>query len=321
MTVPGFHNDIFEHLIKRDIRFKPRIQRGARTQAGYWFIGDDTYLNLSFWDGYDQLRNIHRLGFGYSFDRYRNTYLILSAKDHADDAAVLAEMAVELGARKDRQGLWIKDYGFDVTDSGTVIQHLEQFIKEDLPIIDRYVDRLQSVSHITRDKFEKNVTKINEVRATMGLAPVPLTPRHKHRKKMRSRHGVHSREVETYLRTTMATEVEVTPRHNELQNQMYAQLKRDYPDAYLVMEENFIDLQLDTGDSLHLIEVKPYTSVTRCIREGIGQLLQYYSDNCNGRDDIVLVIAGPEEPGPDDRDFIRFIQDLLTVDFDYHCIS
>lgn len=58
-SVSEFHNDVFEYLVGKKILFKPRAQSDSRLAKGHWFIGDGTYMILSFWDGYDTHRKVH----------------------------------------------------------------------------------------------------------------------------------------------------------------------------------------------------------------------------------------------------------------------
>ncbi|MDA9774664.1 hypothetical protein N9B82_06865, partial [Saprospiraceae bacterium] len=279
MKPTDLHNEIFNHLISREVRFKPRVQDDDRLRSGYWFIGNDEYINLSFWDGYDPHRHIHRIAFAYDYNGKQEAYLNLSARDDDSEASILRELANEIGAEERPRNHWVKIYGIGIDDSSTVIKHLDDLIDNDLAVINKYIPRLTTVSTITRDKFEKNVSKINEARESLGLTPAILPTKPKARKTITTRTGVTSKAMESYLRKTLASEKEILPVHNELQNRLFENLKSQFPDSYLMMEEDYIDLLLKTGDQVYLYEVKPYDSPTRCIREGLGQLMYYCSQH------------------------------------------
>jgi len=102
--------------------------KSERLNKGYWFIGDDTYMNLSFWDGYDQLRKIHRLGFAIDFNRSNEVYLNLSAKDNTEEANYLSEVAQVIGAKAKYPDLSQKIYGSNIKSSKDFIILLDEFI-------------------------------------------------------------------------------------------------------------------------------------------------------------------------------------------------
>ena len=63
------HEKIFDYLVslhKKDNNFffVPRkINNKSRFEERYWFIGNDRYLQVSFWDGGDSKEKIHNVGF------------------------------------------------------------------------------------------------------------------------------------------------------------------------------------------------------------------------------------------------------------------
>lgn len=105
MDIIEFHNNVYNHLIDLGILFKPRVKSSNRLDNGYWFIGDDTYMNLSFWDGYDQDRKIHRIGFAIDFNLRNEVYLNISAKDNSDEARYLLNISKAVGATSQSENL------------------------------------------------------------------------------------------------------------------------------------------------------------------------------------------------------------------------
>ena len=47
------HDELFQFLRERNVIFMPRQKASERLSQGYWFIGDDNYLAISFYTGGD----------------------------------------------------------------------------------------------------------------------------------------------------------------------------------------------------------------------------------------------------------------------------
>lgn len=317
MDVLKFHNDVYEHLITKGIKFKPRVMKSDRLDKGYWFIGDDTYMNLSFWDGYDQLRKIHRLGFAIDFNRSNEVYLNLSAKDNPEEAKYLNKVAQAIGAKEKYPDLSQKNYGSNIKSSTEFIELLDEFIEEDKPRLDKFISNSSTIKHITLERFNRNIDRINTIRASLGLNLSPISEPIKPLKTLKGRGGVTSKSVHKHIRERIAKKIEVKSLHNQLQNELYKQLDSQYENDKLIMEENWIDLLQVSGGKTYLYEVKPYESPTKCIREGIGQLLHYCSQHFEDSRDIIFVIAGPNNLSSIDKDYLRFIKETLNIETEY----
>ncbi len=112
--------------------------------------------------------------------------------------------------------------------------------------------------------------------------------------------------------------------HNKIQNGIYEIIADLYGEDCVKKEENFVDIVVTIRNTTELIEVKPYNSATQCIREGLGQLLNYYHKHYSNRKNVTLIIFGNKEPNADDKTFIKFIQSTLNLKFRYdswerHC--
>jgi len=105
--------------------------------------------------------------------------------------------------------------------------------------------------------------------------------------------------------------------HNKIQQGVYEKMINLFGEDAVKMEENFVDIIFTTKEFTELIEVKPYHSVTYCIREGLGQLLSYYQKHYQNRKNVHLVIIGRNKPNSVDKDFITFIQKTINVKFTY----
>lgn len=104
--------------------------------------------------------------------------------------------------------------------------------------------------------------------------------------------------------------------HNAMQNRFPKYLKHIYPDDLCSGEKRFVDARRLSGEILYLYDIKPDISVYSCVRQGIGQLLDYRFQDRSGKDKV-LVIIGQNEPGTEDQRFIDYIRESLRVDFHY----
>lgn len=88
---------------------------------------------------------------------------------------------------------------------------------------------------------------------------------------------------DTPLLSTTATyrerQLDVTYRHREIQLGLRDRLRREFPGAPIGTEvfvgEKLIDLVLETNEGLWFYEVKTAATARSCLREAIGQLLEY----------------------------------------------
>jgi hypothetical protein len=65
-----------------------------------------------------------------------------------------------------------------------------------------------------------------------------------------------------------------------------------------------------------MYEIKPFESPYRCIREGIGQLLDYVH-RFKKYPNLNIIIVGPEKPKARDQRFIDHIQQIIGLEFEY----
>ena len=315
--VAAFHNDVFEHLIQKGIMFKPRVQTDDRLKKGHWFIGDGTYMILSFWDGYDTHRKVHNIGFGIDFKKNWEVRLILTSRDNEEDALILNALADKLGIKSVALNEWWKSYGQNVRDSKTFIKLLDKFLLEDRPIIETYISQCATIHNISRGKFAKNVERINNIRQQLALSTIETSELISNTSKTKGRKGTDNKKAKKQLRRQIEKTILAQSYHNELQQSLFEQLKLDPANSHITMEENFIDITQIKNSITYLYEVKPYYSVKKCIRDGIGQLIDYCSTYYSDTEKVVLIIAGPSSPNTDDQLYIEFIQRNLKLSFRY----
>lgn len=143
-TIATIHEKILDYFIKRRknetaFYFVPRkINNKGRLDQGYWFIGNEYYVHISFWNGMDWKEKIHNIGFVIHSDR--TSKIELSAQDSEEKARFLNKVALGLkGFTKDpSKNKWYKE--LDGTD---YVSAIAKFIEHDMPAIDRLLDQEQ----------------------------------------------------------------------------------------------------------------------------------------------------------------------------------
>ncbi|MFN7141477.1 MAG: hypothetical protein ACK4UN_19280, partial [Limisphaerales bacterium] len=127
----------------------------------------------------------------------------------------------------------------------------------------------------------------------------------------------HIKNIETQTRRLRGT-VQARQLHNKLQNRFREILVAKYGEGKVFLERNFVDLVVQDKDQLILYEVKPYSSVVLCVREALGQVITYaWKEQLDGTRKIKLVVVGPNRPNAEEKQFLHYVKDNLTVDFDY----
>jgi len=140
-----------------------KSNRSNRLEEGYWFLGNDKYLQVSFWDGIDVYQKISRIGFFVEKRRegwVSNVYF--TCKDRPDLDSFFDDLSLKIGNFVPRsKHLWKKEYaGFDY------LNNLRSFIYNDKVIIDEIVsDNVKSpINDININDFKKNISKVMHYR-------------------------------------------------------------------------------------------------------------------------------------------------------------
>jgi len=96
--------------------------------------------------------------------------------------------------------------------------------------------------------------------------------------------------------------------HNELQNELRKLLIAKYGASAVKQEEDLIDLMVHLGDKTLLIEVKSSPSAVSCIREALGQILQYSWQIGLHGSNVRYVIVGSSAAAEEDIAFLEYVR-------------
>ncbi len=168
------HEKILDHLLRlrRDdskLYFVPRkINNQQRLEKGYWFLGNENYLHLSFWNGTDWKEKIHNIGFVVLNNS--KSYIELSAQDSTAKAKFLEKIVAKVGGfKKDgSKNKWHKHY------SGTdFISNLNSFLEIVKPQIDSLIEKEKPKEIYLLDQkffnsYIKKVIKLREDQIEFG---------------------------------------------------------------------------------------------------------------------------------------------------------
>ncbi|MEJ5995180.1 AAA family ATPase [Pedobacter sp. Du54] len=141
-SIQELHQQVFDLLYnihRKDEEFLftlRKINRKGRLDKGYWFLGGEHYLTVSFWTGRDWVTKIPRISFTINIEGY--TYLELSQKDiyqrvdYFEDR-LLEELKV---ISRTYDAAFTKSYDFP---NDQYLESLRSFIENDKKLIDTAV--------------------------------------------------------------------------------------------------------------------------------------------------------------------------------------
>ncbi|MHA3052612.1 hypothetical protein [Acinetobacter sp. ANC 4640] len=107
-----------------------------------------------------------------------------------------------------------------------------------------------------------------------------------------------------------------TQTHNKIQNKLREMLINEFGSSNVECEKNFVDLILHQPDSITLYEVKSDAYAAKCIRQALGQILEY-AHNFDLEKKIKLVVAGPSSLNQNEKPYFEYIKSNLNLEFDY----
>lgn len=115
---------------------------------------------------------------------------------------------------------------------------------------------------------------------------------------------------------------ECSPEHDMIRSALCQELEREYPDAKIVCEENYVDVTVVTASERILFEVKSDLSTRRVLRLAIGQLLEYawYWEPHTDRN-TRLVAVGRTSLDAADSSYLDFLSKTLGLPLSYRQVK
>ena len=134
------HEKILDYLLElrevdSELYFASRKNNNkGRLSKGYWFLGNENYLHLSFWNGKDWKEKVHNIGFVVL--KNGTSYIELTAQDSSEKANFLGKVATTLGGftKHENKNKWFKH----CTET-KFIESLANFILKTKPVIDKLI--------------------------------------------------------------------------------------------------------------------------------------------------------------------------------------
>ena len=148
MNILDIHKNCFLYLYNHEVDgektlFVPRRRNSKKQKKedGYYFIGNSTYLQISFWDGGDSKEKIHNIGF--VILKNGSSYLEISSCDDDLKGKLLSKLVDKLKecfdlnfekASPNKEYKWIAHY-----EGNNYLENLESFLSNEKEKIDEFV--------------------------------------------------------------------------------------------------------------------------------------------------------------------------------------
>ena len=134
--------------------------------------------------------------------------------------------------------------------------------------------------------------------------------------------GVKTKNTNSHVRKIKTAQSIVEAAHNKLQQEFYNQLVEKYEENRVIMEDKFVDLKLIEDNKITFYEVKRYHSARECIREALGQILDYHwNDENTNKKKSKIVVVGVSKPTKNEKKYIDFLKENLKIEFDYQYLN
>lgn len=108
--------------------------------------------------------------------------------------------------------------------------------------------------------------------------------------------------------------------HNRLQQEVFEYLSSIQGNE-VVMEKGNVDIIVKSGTKTTFYEIKAYNSAKQCLREALGQIIEYSWFKNSERNKLNLIIVGPRKPTQIEKEYINYIkssfqQSITFADFE-----
>lgn len=324
MTKIEIHEHVLQFLIEQKINFLPRQKNlGDKLKNKYWLLYGPKYSCVSFWEGFDADRKVPNIALFFGDNAPFKLRVVLNSRSDSSRLPLLREISKSINLTSSGGNEWSKDLATDLKTIPELNKAIGAFLQEEKVEIDNLVEHYNhpKIKAITDEKFTRVIAKINLYREVKNKIDFSSSDTIGTRKRLK-RKGVKSKSEEEEIRSYLAKRLAIKKTHNKLQNQLFNNLSKIHSQSHLIMEENYIDLKFEDDETIILYEVKPYSSITRCIKESLGQLMGYYYNLSNPKGKKVeLVIAGPKELKEADNIYLNFVRNQFKTELKYISIE
>lgn len=104
--------------------------------------------------------------------------------------------------------------------------------------------------------------------------------------------------------------------HNKIQNKLRDKLIAEYGESCVACEKNYVDLTLTYNDTITLYEVKSDAYAATCIRQALGQIIQY-AHRLDPTKKLKLYVVGQYPLKANEKPYLDYIQKNFKIDLDY----
>jgi len=105
-------------------------------------------------------------------------------------------------------------------------------------------------------------------------------------------------------------------KHNKIQEKVKDLLIEQYGKENVILEENNVDIKLIQPDYITFYEVKSDSYASKCVREALGQIF-FYSSNDDDKRPKKHIIVGQYPPNKDDIKYIEYLKENIKLELNY----
>jgi len=182
------HDELFRFLRDHNVIFMPRQKASLKLDQGYWFIGNDNYLAISFYTGGDTSNKTPNITFHMylsdfylgSINRSRSPvplsciYLSNTAGSSGwkTKEPVINEIRNKLGGFECNrvtdsiESRWNRFYENRSYDDSDYLKCLEEFLTKDKPVIDMIISDAKNseINFLDKNKVDRKIYNIEKMR-------------------------------------------------------------------------------------------------------------------------------------------------------------
>jgi len=182
------HDELFHYLRDHNVIFMPRQKSSERLNQGYWFIGDDNYLSISFYTGGDTKNKTPNITFHVylsefylgKINRSRSPIPLsciqlsntVGSSGWKTKELVINEIIKKLGgfecnrATDSIEERWNRFYENRSYNDADYLKCLEDFLTNDKPIIDGIISDAKNseIAFLEKNKVDRKISNIEKIR-------------------------------------------------------------------------------------------------------------------------------------------------------------